>query len=179
LENAKRLKILDVGTGSGCIIVSLAKRTRPKQSFQFFASDVSLSALTVAKKNAKKHRVKVTFKRSDLLSGWKTQNFDVIIANLPYGWKAWKNNSSAETQGLRYEPKNALIAEDQGLALIKKLVDQIAGQKKRPILVALEFDPRQIKRIKNLASKLPGFRTEVLSDLSGKPRFAFLVRKSS
>ncbi|MGE5392590.1 MAG: peptide chain release factor N(5)-glutamine methyltransferase [Candidatus Saccharibacteria bacterium] len=175
LNGLRDMDILDIGTGSGCIVVSLAKKLPGNR---FFASDVSGSALTVAKRNAKRHRAKITFKKSDLLSGWGKMDFDVIIANLPYGWKAWKNDSSAETRGLKYEPGKALFTGDGGLFLIKKLFRQVV-LKRRPFMVAIEFDPRQAKKIKSLTSGLSGFKTEVLEDLAGKPRFAVSVRKFS
>lgn len=191
-------KILDIGTGSGCIIIALGNRlgdpkSIPDQSpgqgsgLRFFASDISKAALRVAQKNAKRHKVKITFKQGSLLLPWKNQRFDVIIANLPYGWRAWKNNTSAETKGLKFEPQNALFAKKQGLELIEKLFAQLSHlrgvrssdrttKQSYPKTVFVEFDPRQTLQIKKLAAKLlPEYKLNLFMDLAGKRRFASLT----
>ncbi|MDP4000711.1 MAG: HemK/PrmC family methyltransferase [bacterium] len=141
------LRILDIGTGSGNIIISLAKSLenfstrrpvgrassknntvraqRSEVKNYYFASDVSKSALTVAKANARSHKVKIKFKQGSLLSPWKKERLDIIVANLPYGWKEWKNNTSAETLGLKFEPQKALFTNNKGLALYEKLFQQL------------------------------------------------------
>ena len=92
---ADALKILDIGTGSGNIIISLAKEFKKWKNntnveiFHFYGSDVSKKAILVAKQNVKKHRVPVKFFHSDLLANVKG-NFDIIAANLPYGWNSGK-----------------------------------------------------------------------------------------
>lgn len=166
-------KILDVGTGSGCVVISLAKNL---PNNRYFASDLSPKALALAKKNARSHKAAITFRRSDLLESWKNQAFDVIAANLPYGWEAWTNARLAE--GLKFEPKEALFAPGKGLGLIEKLLGQIKKRKGKPALIALEFDPRQTIQIEKLAGKqLPDFDLQVFKDLSGKDRFCLLSRK--
>jgi release factor glutamine methyltransferase len=176
-QTGKKLNIIDVGTGSGCIIITLAKLF-PKHGF--FASDISKAALNVALKNAKRHKVKVKFKQSDLLEAWDKQPFDIIVANLPYGWKQWKNNTSADTIGLKFEPQKALFSKDDGLFLINKLLLQISEIKSRPSLIVLEFDPRQKNTIKKLAKKfMPAYETKIVMDLSKRSRFAMISKKSS
>lgn len=207
-------RILDLGTGSGCIIISLAKmlnnfstrqvirpdlveeqggpllavRARPSFSSwgvenYFYASDISAKALAVAKKNAKKHKAKVTFKQGSLLDPWKNQHFDIIVANLPYLAKL-------ENPSTKFEPRNALIASKQGIGLYERLFKQISSlrevrsfdpttKQSQPWSVFVEFDPRQASKIKNLANKfLPEYKITFQKDLSGRTRFA-LVQKSS
>ncbi len=181
INSQKPLSILDIGTGSGNIIISLAKNGGLKTSAtktKFSASDVSARALSIARRNAKQHKVKISFKQGSLLKPWGNQNFDVIIANLPYGWKQWKNKSSAETIGLKFEPKLALFTSKNGLFLIEELLRQISERKSKPKYVFLEFDPRQSNQIKNLAKKyLPGYETKISKDLSNRIRYATLEKK--
>jgi release factor glutamine methyltransferase len=174
----KPVATLDIGTGSGAIIVSLAKKL--KNNNTYFASDISEKALRIARQNAKKHRVKITFRQGSLLKPWKTKRFDVIMANLPYGWKQWKNNTSAQTVGLKFEPQEALFTSEQGLLLIKNLMQEIGERSKKPQLLALEFDPRQSREIKKLAKLyLPEFNLRICSDLAGKHRVGLFIPKSS
>lgn len=169
----RTVSILDVGTGSGCIIVSAA-HALTSQRYSFTASDVSGKALMVAKKNSKKHGTSVTFLKSNLLKNIKA-DFDIVVANLPYGWSEWKNNSSASTVGLKFEPRNALFTDEHGLKLIRELLEQIAERKNKPKLVYLEFDPRQKRELLQLIKKiLPEYKAVFHKDLSGHWRFVRL-----
>jgi release factor glutamine methyltransferase len=164
------LKILDVGTGSGCIIISLAKN---KPQNKYFASDISEHALKVAQKNTKTHKVNITFKRSDLLSNWSKQPFDTIVANLPYLAKETDPST-------KFEPRRALVAEKLGLNLIEKLLKQVSTLESLPSSLFLEIGHDQGSKIKNLTTKLlPGYETKILRDLSKRIRFAVLVKKSA
>ncbi|MBI3952415.1 MAG: peptide chain release factor N(5)-glutamine methyltransferase [Candidatus Doudnabacteria bacterium] len=174
-----KLRILDVGTGSGCIIISLTKALStlaPHPSTLFSASDISKAALKVAQKNANLHKVKIAFKHGSLLKPWEGKNFDIIVANLPYLAKQTDPST-------KFEPRRALIAKKQGLALIENLIRQIRSYSLiRPFAdsIFLEFDPRQAKQIKKLAKKyLPKFETKIFKDLAGKQRFACLSLKLS
>lgn len=135
---AERCKILDVGTGSGCIAVTL-KLELPEA--QITASDVSELALKVAQENATRLGAKVKFIKSDLL-GNISGDFDVVVANLPYVDKDW---DWIDKKALSKEPSIALYADNHGLALIYRLIDQ-ATERKVSRLV-LEADPCQHQKI--------------------------------
>ena len=146
-------RILDVGTGSGCVAITL-KLELPDAAV--VASDISESALKVAKRNAKKLQADVGFLQSDLLKGI-IGDFDVIVANLPYVDKNWK---WLDKDALSFEPSRALYAEDGGLEIIFRLLGQSAGRTK---YLVLEADPCQHDRIIGRANdfkllKISGFQ---------------------
>jgi release factor glutamine methyltransferase len=128
------LRIVDVGTGSGCLGIT-AKLEIPEATVTLI--DMSNHALTVAKHNAKALGADVLIQRGDLLRGYPFA-IDIIMANLPYVDREWE--VSPETQA---EPAMALFAGSNGLALINQLILQ-ASQKLVPKgTLLLEADPRQ------------------------------------
>ena len=140
--------ILDVGTGSGCIAITL-KLELPEA--EIYASDISEKALKIAQKNAAKHGTPITFIISHLLEKVKSGNLptpDIIVANLPYVDKDW---DWLDKKSLSYEPPIALYAKNHGLALIKQLIDG-ATELHIPRLV-LEADPCQHESIVNYAAQ--------------------------
>lgn len=136
-------QILDVGTGSGCIAITLALEL-PEASIT--ASDISESALAVAQQNAEALNTKINFTQSDLLDNIST-DYDLIVANLPYVDKNW---DWIDKDTLAREPAIALYAKDGGLAIIKKLVNQASKRKIKYLI--LEADPCQHKQIIECAS---------------------------
>ena len=134
--------ILDVGTGSGCIAITI-KKELPEA--QVYATDISEPALGIAQKNAQNHGAPITFIISHLLDNVKLTP-DIIVANLPYVDEAW---DWLDKEALSHEPKEALYAKDHGLELIKELIDQAANLHV-PRLI-LEADPCQHEEIINSA----------------------------
>lgn len=164
--------IAEIGSGSGCISITLAKEI---PSAKIIATDVCDKALKVAKKNAKQHKVlsKIKFYKGSLLEPIRNKKIDILVANLPYGWQEWKNNCSMETVGLKFEPAKALFTEEKGLKLYRELLEQIADKKDKPKLILFEIDPRQKNEITKLIKKiLPNFKVAFIKDLAGKVRVA-------
>lgn len=138
----KNPKIVDVGTGSGCIAITI-KKELPEA--EVTAVDVSKPAIKIAQKNAEKLGVHISIIISNLLEKVKfTPN--LVVANLPYVDKNW---DWLDRAALNQEPEIALFADDEGLSLIKKLIDQ-AAEKGIKYLV-LEADPCQHAKIKQYA----------------------------
>lgn len=131
-DHAKAL--IDVGTGSGAIAVT-AKLTFPHLKVE--AVDISDEALAVAKKNAKNFGASVKFYRSDLLEQ-AGPHYDVVCANLPYVDRKWQVSPEVHA-----EPDLALYAGDNGLALIKHLIQQASTKQTAGNYLLLEADPRQ------------------------------------
>ncbi len=138
----KNPKILDVGTGSGCIAITL-KLELPEALLS--AVETSEKAIEVAQRNAKQLKADVSFRKSNLLSAVETsEKFDVIVANLPYVDRDWEWLKEPESRAIKYEPELALFAENGGLELIFRLIDEIKGRTKYLIL---EADPVQHEKI--------------------------------
>ena len=119
IETAGRMKnprILDLGTGSGCLAVTLSLEAR---GCEVFASDVSAAALRVARRNACTHGARVRFVGSDFLACFAESSFDMIISNPPYVSEAEHADLSPEIR--RYEPRIALLGGKDGLACISKI----------------------------------------------------------
>lgn len=134
LKNKKIKTIADIGTGSGCIAIALAKNN---PGLKIYATDISAKALAVAKKNTKLHKIKnITFKKGNLLEPLKNTKLDALAANLPYlSEKTYKKNY----EQLKYEPKNALLAGKDGLDCYKKLFSQINKLKYKPKYIYIEL----------------------------------------
>ncbi len=177
-----QLSILDIGTGSGNIIISLALETLKLRSSipmpSFYASDISKKALYVARKNAKNHKVnkKIRFFLSDLFSNSKMpKKYDLIIANLPYvpilskklkvkSKKHWKIPIS-------YEPTNAIFAHKNGTKIINNFLKQALTRINDDGMILIEADPRNIESISIYAKKLyKNSKIKIIADLEDKKR---------
>lgn len=142
IKPADGSRLVDVGTGSGCLGIT-AKLEHPNLIVDLL--DISTHALNIATKNAKNLKANVSTMQSDLLLDYPYLA-DIIIANLPYVDKEWE--VSPETD---HEPSLALFAEDNGLRLIKKLIQQSKNKLNYHGYLIIESDRRQHHIIKNFA----------------------------
>ena len=141
--------VLDVGTGSGCLAISI-KLAHPDLAVS--ACDISESALLVARRNAARllpSGQQIKFYQSDLLSGLPVNSrFDLIVANLPY-LSPGQDDLSPE---LAYEPAIALYADDDGLSLIKQLITTAPARLTPGGYLLLEMNTDQIEAVASYAT---------------------------
>ena len=161
------IDILDIGTGSGAIAISLKK----KVDSNVYATDISKEALDVAKENASLNKVDINFVNTNIYDGID-KKFDVVISNPPYIsydeeiMDIVKNN----------EPHIALYADNNGLYFYKEILKNIKNILKEKYLIAFEIGEKQfndIKRIKEVY--LPESNILIKKDMHGRDRMVFIT----
>lgn len=163
-------KIIDLGTGSGAIIISLALEL--KSTANYYASDISQSALAVAKTNSRRFGLKINWEKGDLLIPHqeilKNSKRLIIVANLPY----LKPEQLAEPS-IKREPLLALVSGKDGLNHYRRLFSQIAAsQLPQSFTLLAEIDPSQTEPIKKLAlASLGELSLTFFKDYFGQNRF--------
>ena len=163
------LDILDIGTGSGAIAITLAKHLNSKIT----AADISSPALKIAKQNAIRNHVKINFKQSDILKNVQG-TFDIIISNPPYIAKDEEIDPLVKNN----EPHLALYADEDGLYFYKNILENIKPFLKRKSLVAFEIGMTQSDAITKIAQKhFPYSKIITEKDLTGKDRYIFIFNK--
>jgi release factor glutamine methyltransferase len=168
------LRLADIGTGSGCIAVALA-RLFPIGLVT--ATDISQAALDVARRNAARHGVadRIEFVNTSLLDE-VTQQFDFIAANPPYVPDATRNALQPEVR--HFEPATALFGGEDGLAIIKPLLQSIGGRLKTRAAFVFEFGFGQAPDVTALIADVPALEmTAIRNDLQGIPRAAIVRRR--
>jgi release factor glutamine methyltransferase len=172
----KTQHIADVGTGSGAIALSLAF----EQSFErIIATDISLDALDVARKNAEALsavlKSPVEFRPGALLAPLAGERLDAIISNPPY--ISFVEMAELPPDVRDWEPCLALICPQDGLAVTRQIVATAPGILKQDGILALEVDMRRAGSVAELVSVDRRYKdVEVLLDLSGRERFVFARR---
>ncbi len=190
-----KVRILDVGTGSGCIAVSLANQLSANYPVRLYASDISLKALAVAKQNARKYGAKIKFIQSDLFERVEGR-FDIIVANLPYVpakmlrkhllHRPTPPSSSNPFAGLAYEPVFALTDGGSSWHIYKRFFQQVGAHlnltpssdgvtlsnDRVKSLIYLEIDPAQKKELPEIIKKyLPKANVKFYKDFNNFWRY--------
>ena len=158
------LSLIDLGTGSGCLAISIALE-RP--NFKIFASDISPDALKIAEINSRYHKTPITFIKSDWFSEINN-TFDIIIANPPY--ISENEYKSLPISIRRFEPKIALTAGINGLDCFKKIIMEFHKYLKPNGIIFMEIGYSQKRIIEELFIKYGYENINFFNDLSGKAR---------
>ena len=161
--------IIDIGTGSGAIAISLSKEL----NCHVYASDISNKALMVAKENAIKNNANITFLQGDMLKPFIDNKIkvDIIVSNPPY----IKENEEIENIVKNNEPNIALYAKNNGLEFYESILKDANRVLKEKYLIAFEIGKTQGNDIKLLAHKYLGnVKVEIKKDLSLNDRFIFV-----
>ena len=166
-NTASDLRVLDMGTGSGCIAISLA---RALKFAQVDALDVSRDALEVARENAAALKVKVRFFESDMLALQPPARYDIIVSNPPY--ICWSEREAMEANVKDYEPGQALFVPDNDPLLFYKAIAPYAAQSlERGGRLYLEINRRFGNEVKRLLEDNGFDEVRIIEDSYGNTRF--------
>jgi release factor glutamine methyltransferase len=173
----ERLRIADVGTGSGAIAVALAsKLPAARVATRIHATEISAEALAVARGNAERNGVahRVTFNEGDLLAPLAGKQFDFVVSNPPYVPERDRDSLSVEVRD--YEPAQALFAGTDGLAVYRRLIPAAFNALFHDRYLALEIGFGQQSAVGELLADARFKDIEFTKDLQGIARVAFARR---
>ena len=157
------LKVLDAGTGSGCIGISIALKN---SNFDVYGSDCSEDALNVALINKNNLNVdNFSLVHADWLASFKKESFDLIVTNPPY-----ITDQDPHLENLKHEPNKALVAKDNGLGDIRLIVEQSNEVLKRGGMLILEHGYQQQEEVENILKMNHFSDISNLKDFQGLPR---------
>lgn len=168
----KNLKVIDLGTGSGCIGITLKKKV---PSLDVTLLDISSKALEVAKENASRLDVNVNIIENDMLEG-VNQKYDVIISNPPY----IKSEEEIEEIVKNNEPHLALYGGLDGLDYYRKILKEAPNHVNLPFLIAFEIGDTQKEDIISLTKNtFPQATIIAKKDMQNRDRMIFIYQKDS
>lgn len=165
---SKKINILDIGTGSGAIAITLKQLNK---NANITATDISNKALKVARRNSINKRTRIKFIKTNLYKGLK-EKYDVVISNPPY---IDEKSTAVEEKVRTNEPKIALFAKDNGLFYYKEILKSIDKILKKRYIIALEIGENQASSIAKIAKEyLPNSKILVEKDYNGFDRYIFI-----
>lgn len=159
------LRISDVGTGSGCIALALAKEL---PQVEILATDISAAALEVARANAARHQLesRIQFREADLLAGFENDAFDFIVSNPPYVGESEEDQVQLEVR--KFEPRGAVFAGPTGMEVIMRLVPQARAALKPGGWLVMEISGAISEKVQRLLQHWNDVR--IRPDLQSIPR---------
>jgi release factor glutamine methyltransferase len=156
---------VDVGTGSACIALALAKEL---PTAEIHATDISPASLEIARANAARHQLerRICFHETDLLSGFAPNSFDLVVSNPPYVGESEQDQVQLEVR--KFEPRNAVFAGPTGLEVIARLIPQAEATLKPGGWLVIEISGTIAEGVKRL---LTGWQhVQITNDLQAIPR---------
>ena len=164
----KKINIIDLGTGSGCIAIALKKSLNA----DVWGIDVSAQALDVAKNNAKINELEINFINADMINPL-TNNYDIIISNPPYIGE----NDYVDESVKKYEPNIALFANDNGMYFYKKIISNNINRLNKNGFMAFEIGDNQKKDLEKILISLNVSNFKFEQDLTGRDRYLFIFNE--
>lgn len=168
------INVIEIGSGSGCISISLKKELDKKNiESKITSGDISLEAIEISKLNAKNLNAEVKFVVSDCLDNILNEDCDIIISNPPYITK----DEFVSQRVLKNEPKIALFSSDNGIEVYEKIFQECHRFKSLKALF-FEISPSIENDLKIIQKQyLPLFEIEFIKDINGFVRFATIIKK--
>ncbi len=164
----KKINIIDLGTGSGCIAISLKKALNCNMT----ALDISNNSLELAKNNALKNNVKINFINRDMIIPFN-KNFDVIVSNPPY----IPDDGYVDASVLKYEPNLALFAKDNGLFFYKQIIKVHLSKLNKPGLMAFEIGDNQKELLEKFLNENYCLKYTFKKDFNNRYRYLFIFNE--
>ena len=161
------MRIVDVGTGSGCIALALAKEL---PEAEVHATDISPAALEVARANAARHQLenRIQFHETDLLQSLERARLDFVVSNPPYVGESEQDQVQLGVR--KFEPRKAVFAGPTGLEVIERLIPQAQAALKPGGWLVMEISGTIAQGVKRLLGRWNA--VQVTNDLQGIPRVA-------
>ncbi|PKK94873.1 MAG: peptide chain release factor N(5)-glutamine methyltransferase [Tenericutes bacterium HGW-Tenericutes-5] len=166
--NGKEVDVVDVGTGSGCLAISLAKE---ESKMSLTATDISVEALDLAKENALKLEAKVDFIQGDMLKPLFGKKFDILVSNPPY----IPNKEEVDPIIYDNEPHIALFGGEDGLDFYRQILKDANQILKEKAMIAFEHAYDKMEELQKIAKYyFPNARVITLKDMQKKDRMTFI-----
>jgi release factor glutamine methyltransferase len=167
----EKVKVVDIGTGSGCLAVTLSVE---EKNMEVSATDISKEALEVAKYNNESLGGTVTFYQGDLYEPLQNQKFDILVSNPPY----IPNEEFVEELVKDNEPHVALFGGEDGLDFYRKIIEGAESILNEKYLIAFEHAYDKAKELKRIIKKnIKGVEIIQKKDMQGKDRMTFIIKK--
>ena len=172
----KKVKILDLCTGSGAIAISLEYYLKNKYDIKIFASDVSEDAINIAKRNAKENNAKIEFIISNMFENIKEENLDIIVSNPPYIESSIITTLSKEVQS---EPHLALDGGTDGLDFYRTIANEAYKHVKSGGYILVEIGYNQKEKVIHIFKEYDSkyFDIKCIKDLNGQDRVIEIKRR--